>query len=56
MPVFFKFGQVMITNLGILSRVTNQMASNDWLTESCIQTTAPFHGDNYFYDTGKFHT
>jgi hypothetical protein len=28
-PTFFKFGQVLITNLGNLLRVTNQMASND---------------------------
>jgi hypothetical protein len=46
----------MITNLGNLSRVTNPMASNYLLTKLCIQTTAPFHGANYCYNTENGHT
>jgi hypothetical protein len=42
-PVFFlKFGQLMISNLGNLSRVTNQIAISDLLAESCIQQQLNF--------------
>jgi len=51
-----KFRQVTISNLSNSSRVTNQAASNDCLTELCIQATAPFNATNYCYNTGKFHT
>jgi len=37
----------MNTNLVNVLWVTNQMARNNWLTESYMQTTAPFHGADY---------
>jgi hypothetical protein len=46
----------MITNLSNLSRVTNQTTSKDWLTESRIQTSAPFHDADFCYNTENCHT
>jgi len=40
----------MITNLGNLTRVTNQMASNGWLNRIVYPNISSISCDNYFYN------